>query len=123
VWDDPAAKWALEHYAQRHEQNRLQSGSGLLEFARTIEILRRHLPPAPASIADVGAGGGPHSIWLAQLGHQVLARDLVLGHVEQLQSEAHDQGLLIEAEVGTRGNSMWRTRRSTQCSCWVRSTT
>jgi SAM-dependent methyltransferase len=91
---------ALEHYAQGQEQNRLQSGSGLLEFARTIEILQRHLPPAPAPIADVGAGGGPHSIWLAQLGHQVLARDLVLGHVEQLQSEAHDRGLLIEAEVG-----------------------
>jgi SAM-dependent methyltransferase len=91
---------ALEHHAQGQEQNRLQSGSGLLEFARTIEILQRHLPPAPAPIADVGAGGGPHSIWLAQLGHQVLARDLVLGHVEQLQSEAHDRGLLIEAEVG-----------------------
>src|SRR5215203_6493770 len=83
-----------------YEQNRLQSGAGLLEFARTVEILQRHLPPSPARIADVGAGPGPYSIWLAQLGHQVVARDLLPAHVEQLRCGARDHGLLIEAEVG-----------------------
>lgn len=100
MWDDPATEWALEHYAQVQEQNRLQSGAGLLEFARTIEILQRHLPPPPARVADVGAGTGPYSIWLAQLGYQVVARDLVPGHVEQLRSTVGDKGLLVEAEVG-----------------------
>jgi SAM-dependent methyltransferase len=100
VWDDPASEWALEHYAQGDEQNRLQSGPGLLEFARTIEILQRHLPTSPARIADIGAGAGPYSVWLAQLGHQVVARDLLPAHVEQLRAAAHDKGLLIDAEVG-----------------------
>lgn len=100
MWDDPATEWALEHYAQGQEQNRLQSGAGLLEFARTIEILQRHLPPPPARIADVGARPGPYSIGLAKLGHRVVARDLVPGHVEQFRSAAGAQGLLVEAEVG-----------------------
>jgi SAM-dependent methyltransferase len=100
VWDDPATVWALEHYVDGYERHRLQSGSGLLEFARTVEILKRHLPPPPARMADVGAGPGPYSIWLAQLGHQVVARDLLPAHVEQLQSDARDHGLLIQAEVG-----------------------
>ena len=100
MWDDPATEWTLEHYADGYEHNRLQSGSGLLEFARTVEILQRYLPPPPARIADVGAGPGAYSIWLAQLGHQVVARDLLPVHVEQLRSDARDQGLLIEAEVG-----------------------
>jgi 2-polyprenyl-3-methyl-5-hydroxy-6-metoxy-1,4-benzoquinol methylase len=100
VWDDPATEWTLEHYADGYEHNRLQSGSGLLEFARTVEILQRYLPPPPAPIADVGAGPGAYSIWLTQLGHQVVARDLLPVHVEQLRSDARDQGLLIEAEVG-----------------------
>jgi 2-polyprenyl-3-methyl-5-hydroxy-6-metoxy-1,4-benzoquinol methylase len=99
VWDDPATEWALQHYVDGYEQNRLQSGAGLLEFARTVEILQRHLPP-PARIADVGAGPGTYSIWLAQLGHRVVARDLLPEHVEQLRSDARDHGLLIEAEVG-----------------------
>jgi hypothetical protein len=58
VWVDPAIEWTVEHYANGDEDNRLQSGSGLLEFARTVEILQRYLPPPPARIADVGAGLG-----------------------------------------------------------------
>jgi SAM-dependent methyltransferase len=100
VWDDPATEWTVEHYANGDEDNRLQSGSGLLEFARTVEILERYLPPTPARIADVGAGPGAYSIWLARLGHQVIARDLMPVHIGQLRSDARDQGLLIEAEVG-----------------------
>ena len=100
MWDDPATEWTVEHYANGDEDNRLQSGSGLLEFARTVEILQRYLPPPPARIADVGAGPGAYSIWLARLGHQVIARDLMPVHVERLRSDARDQGLLIDAEVG-----------------------
>jgi SAM-dependent methyltransferase len=59
-----------------------------------------YLPPTPARIADVGAGPGAYSIWLARLGHQVIARDLMPVHIGQLRSDARDQGLLIEAEVG-----------------------
>jgi hypothetical protein len=70
VWDDPATEWALQHYGDGYEENRLQSGAGLLECARTVEILQRHLPPPPARNADVGSDPGPYSIWLARLGHQ-----------------------------------------------------
>ena len=33
MWDDPATEWTVEHYAKGDEDNRLQSGSGLLELA------------------------------------------------------------------------------------------
>jgi 2-polyprenyl-3-methyl-5-hydroxy-6-metoxy-1,4-benzoquinol methylase len=122
VWDDPATEWALQHYVDAYEQNRLQSGAGLLEFARTVEILQRHLPP-PARIADVGAGPGTYSIWLAQLGHRVVARDLLPEHVEQLRSDARDHGLLIEAEVGDARELNLAARQSTLYSSLVRSTT
>jgi SAM-dependent methyltransferase len=100
VWNDPATEWALEHYAEGHEQDRLRSGPGLLEFARTTEILQRHLPSTSAAIADIGAGAGPYSLWLAERGHRVIARDLLPVHIEQLRSAAHDKGLSIDAEVG-----------------------
>ena len=100
MWNDPATEWAREHYAEGHEQDRLQSGPGLLEFDRTIEILQRHIPSAPAPIADIGAGAGPYSLWLAQRGHRVIARDLMPVHIEQLRSAAHDKALFIDAEVG-----------------------
>lgn len=45
LWDDPGTEWALKLHAPGQEQRRLQRGSGLLEFARPVEILQRHLRP------------------------------------------------------------------------------
>ncbi len=51
------------------EDRRLLSGLGKLEFERVKSILRRFLPPPPATILDVGGGTGPYSDWLARLGY------------------------------------------------------
>ena len=52
---DPAPAWAAAHYSEGLEESRLSSGPGLLEEARTRELLRRYLPAPPARIADIGA--------------------------------------------------------------------
>lgn len=81
------------------EEREATSGHGRLEFERTQEILLRHLPPAPAVIADIGGGLGRYALWLAGLGYRVVHRDIVPLHVEQLRSVA-GPGLAIETEVG-----------------------
>jgi hypothetical protein len=48
----------------------------------------RHLPNPPAIVADIGGGPGRYSLWLAQLGYQVLHRDLIPLHVTQLREAA-----------------------------------
>ena len=96
---DPAPAWAAAHYSEGLEESRLSSGPGLLEEARTRELLRRYLPAPPARIADLGAGPGAYSIWLAEQGYEVTARDLMQLHVEQLRARAEQQGLRID--VGT----------------------
>jgi SAM-dependent methyltransferase len=76
------------HYALGEERGRLDAGHGRLEFARTTEIILRHLPPAPALVADIGGGPGRYSLWLAGLGYRVEHRDLVPLHVSQLAQDA-----------------------------------
>ena len=70
----------LDHYASGYEAGRLDGES--LEFARTQEVLLRHLPPAPASVLDVGGGPGRYSGWLAGLGYKVRLVDVTPVHVE-----------------------------------------
>jgi ubiquinone/menaquinone biosynthesis C-methylase UbiE len=71
------------HYAAGLEAGRLAQGSGRLELARTQEILRRFLPPPPATVADVGGGPGLYACWLASLGYEVHLYDPVPLHVSQ----------------------------------------
>ena len=97
---DPALAWALAHYGRGTEDGRLASGPGLLEQARTQELLRRYLPAAPARVADIGAGPGAYSLWLAERGYVVVARDLVPLHVEQLRRAATRRRVVVDAEVG-----------------------
>lgn len=75
----------LAFYRDRYrEDERLtRSGHGRLEFVRTQELLRRHLPVAPVTVLDVGGGTGVHARWLAADGHRVHVLDPVPGHVEQ----------------------------------------
>jgi hypothetical protein len=48
----------LAHYAQGVEADRLTTWARL-EAARTRELLRRFLPPAPAVVLDVGGAEAP----------------------------------------------------------------
>jgi SAM-dependent methyltransferase len=76
------------YYDRGEEAGRLARSNGLLEFERTKEIILRCLPPAPATVADIGGGPGRYALWLAGLGYQVLHRDLMPLHVEQLRQAA-----------------------------------
>ena len=86
--DDTALTAMFEYYARGGERSRLDEPDGQLEFARTTQIIARHLPAAPATVADIGGGPGRYARWLAGLGYRVLHRDLMPLHVEQLRAEA-----------------------------------
>jgi SAM-dependent methyltransferase len=74
------------YYEQGKERDRLESPKGVLEFARTKEVLRRRLPPAPGTVADIGGGPGHYARWLAELGYTVHHRDLMDLHVDQVRA-------------------------------------
>jgi len=54
-----------------------------LERMRTLELLERHLPTAPATILDIGGGPGAYARPLMAAGHRVRLVDLVPSHVDQ----------------------------------------
>jgi SAM-dependent methyltransferase len=90
----------IEHYEQEiDEGQRITRGLGRLELLRTREIIRRHLPPAPRRILDVGGGTGVHAAWLAEEGHHVHLIDRVPRHVEQARRLAPGSGR-VTAAVG-----------------------
>jgi hypothetical protein len=66
-----------EYYGRGKEQTRLYSPLGTIEFERTVEIVRRSLPPALAVVADIGAGSGVYTWWLVSEGYTVRYRDLI----------------------------------------------
>lgn len=68
------------HYESVSEEVRLRTGWGLLEFARSQEILLRYLPPAPAVVFDIGGAAGIYSVWLTSLGYRAFLLDLVHKH-------------------------------------------
>src|SRR5215510_1153568 len=89
-----------DHYeAEIVEAERLSRGVGQLELVRTQEIIRRHLPPGPLRIHDVGGGAGVHAEWLADDGHAVHVIEPMPNHVEAAQRLA-SRDRRITAEVG-----------------------
>ncbi len=81
----------LHYYSTADETNRLASGLGVVEFARTKEIIKRYLPPPPRVILDVGGGSGPYSRWLAREGYEVHLVDVVPALVEEAQKASARQ--------------------------------
>ena len=92
------AEAVVRHYETIDEERRLFDGPGRLELARTQEILRRHLPAAPAQVLDVGGGPGTHAAWLAADGHRVHVVDLIASHVDTVRRTLGPAG--VTAEVG-----------------------
>ena len=88
----------VDHYESVEEEARLASGAGRIELLRTQEVLRRHLPPAPAKILDVGGGTGVHASWLADEGYSVHVIDLAPRHVRLAAERLGSKG--VTAEVG-----------------------
>ncbi|MFF7364951.1 methyltransferase domain-containing protein [Streptomyces sp. NPDC008125] len=75
----------IDFYASGYDEGgRLsRSADGVLELVRTQELLRRHLPPAPAKVLDVGGGPGAHARWLVEEGYEVHLVDPVERHVRE----------------------------------------
>jgi SAM-dependent methyltransferase len=90
----------VEHYDREiDEGQRITRGLGQLELLRTREIVRRHLPPAPSRVLDVGGGTGVHAAWLASDGYDVHLIDRVPRHVDQARRLALGRGR-VTAAVG-----------------------
>lgn len=85
------------YYEQGKERDRLAGAKGALELERTMEILQRRMPPAPATVADIGGGPGRYALWLTELGHTVQHRDLMEVHVDQLRAVGNPS---IQTAVG-----------------------
>jgi ubiquinone/menaquinone biosynthesis C-methylase UbiE len=81
----------LAHYGSGYEAERLSSGAGQLERARTEELVKRYLPPPPAVVFDVGGGAGVYSLWLAREGYEVHLVDAMPLHVEQARRASLEQ--------------------------------
>ncbi len=59
VMHEPELDLTASYTSRYVEDDRLRmSPHGRLEFARTRELLERHLPSAPAWVLDVGGGTG-----------------------------------------------------------------
>jgi ubiquinone/menaquinone biosynthesis C-methylase UbiE len=76
------------YYELSDEHRRLTNAFGQLEFLRTMELLLRYLPPAPARVLDIGGGTGPYSEQLGQRGYETHLLDFMQKHVEVARARA-----------------------------------
>ncbi len=88
------------------EEGRLfKPGTGVLEFSRSQELMRRHLPPPVKVVLDVGGGPGAYSCWLAREGYEVHLIDPVPRHIEQAKLASDNQPPHPVASLN-RGNAL-----------------
>ncbi len=92
-----------QYYDAFDEDSRLSSAFGQLEFARTMELLLRYLPPPPALVLDIGGGTGPYSEALGQQGYETHLLDPVAKHVER----AKLREAVVSVVVGDARNLDW----------------
>ena len=83
----------VAHYQASSEETRLTGGINALELVRTQEVLRRHLPAAPARVLDVGGGTGVHADWLLADGYSVHLIDLAPRHIDEAMRTLGPRGL------------------------------
>lgn len=91
------------HYLEAKESERLSAGRGELERLRTQAILARHLPPAPATIHDIGGATGVYAFPLASQGHAVHLIDPMELHLDQAKAYARSSGITLQSI--TRGDA------------------
>ena len=80
---DPALE---KHYSEGNEQERLSSNK--LEKDRTLQILKKFLPTAPATILDIGGAAGIYAFLLAEMGYKVHLIDPIALHIQQAKETA-----------------------------------
>jgi SAM-dependent methyltransferase len=91
-------------YDERSEHERLARGLGRLEAVRTLELLSKHLPPAPAVVYDVGGATGFYARWLGERGYAAHLLDPVSSHVEAARKHCAQLG---SAQVGDARRLPW----------------
>jgi len=105
-------KEVLAGYNGGIEKGRLHRGLGLIEFARTKEILLETLPPAPAVIYDIGGGYGEYAYWLTSLGYEVYLYDIAKGNIRL----AEDMGKELNLTLRTAAVADARNINRPHCS-------
>ncbi len=88
----------LANYNAGIEVGRLHRNLGLIEFARTKEILLEELPPPPAVVYDIGGAYGEYAFFLAENGYKVHLFDLAEEHI-RLAKVSDNAALLADAVV------------------------
>ena len=83
------------HYLETREYERLSGAHGELERLRTLEILARVLPPAPALIFDIGGAAGAYAFPLSERGYVVHLVDPVDIHLEQARARSTSSGIWL----------------------------
>jgi SAM-dependent methyltransferase len=79
-----------DYYERTPEELRHERGSFVLEKERTQELIQRFIPPAPATVLDVGGAAGVYAFWLADLGYDVHLVDLtprLVAEAERLNAD------------------------------------
>lgn len=86
------------YYLKGGESERLIGvAQGELEQERTLDILRRHLPAAPAAVFDIGGAAGIYAFPLASQGYSVHLIDPVALHLEQARARSAATGIELTA--------------------------
>ena len=83
------------HYLETRESERLSGAHGELEWLRTLEILARALPPAPALIFDIGGAAGAYAFPLSERGYVVHLIEPVDIHLEQAKARSTSSGIKL----------------------------
>lgn len=96
TWADLASTYVDEAFA---------SAKGYVRAYVMHQQLRVHLPPAPATVLDVGGGAGHHSFPLAQIGYQVTLLDpssamldKAWERLERLPAEVRSRVTIVQAD-------------------------
>jgi ubiquinone/menaquinone biosynthesis C-methylase UbiE len=97
----------VRFYSEHSDEERLSSGWGLIEFARSQEIIARHLPAAELPVLDVGGGTGVYAEWLGSLGHRAHLIDLTPSHIATARTRRKH---IASAEIGDARRLSWADR-------------
>ena len=95
----------IEFYTRNSDEERLFRGAGMLEFARTKEIIQRHLPQQARTVLDIGGGTGIYSDWLGELGYEANLIDITPAHIASARARRTH---ISSAEVGDARKLSWK---------------
>ena len=94
----------INFYTRNSDDERLFRGSGMLEFARTKELVLRHVPQGARMVLDVGGGTGIYSDWLGELGYEAHLIDITPSHITSAKARRTH---IASAEIGDARKLPW----------------